>query len=175
MIELFSGKATIAAAFRRAGWSCLTVDQFCDADIKMDVREFKPGRADFVWSSFPCVEFSASSMPWHPRFNVAPSLDLFHESLRVVRESGAEFWAFENVRGAERWINPDLGDPMRFGPVRVWSNLPVEIVAKVNPWKQRLSSARRAERAALPRHLAAAVVEAVESSFNTLFTEGRQG
>lgn len=160
-IELFSGRGIIAAALRMRGFSVVTVDIEPPADVVMDVRQFHPAPARFVWGSPPCTEFTRSSLPWHKDFGREPGLDLVREVVRVREEAQAEYWAIENVKGAIPWLRPLLGEPECFGAIVVWHNLPRKIQAGTFFWKESISGECPGDRAQLPFKFAAAVADAV--------------
>jgi len=61
MLELFSGTARLAAAFRERGWETVTLDSGCNADINCDILVWDYSEVplfDHVHMSPPCTEFS---------------------------------------------------------------------------------------------------------------------
>lgn len=133
-------------------------------DHACDVRSFRPtGRFHFVWLSPPCDEFARESMPWC-RTGRAPSMDLVVAGLNTVGAINPPLWCLENVRGATRYITPLVGSPRRAGPFFLWGRLPRDLaLPQVAPFKERLSSKRKAERARIPYALSLAIILGVEA------------
>jgi len=170
MLDLFSGLGGASAAMRDRGWVVTTVDadpRFLPT-IVADMKRFRWASRrpiDLLWASPPCVEFSRESMPWC-RTGRAPSMDLLEATLRVVRQVRPRFWIVENVRGAIRHFEPYLGKYFgHAGPVFLWGCPPPALaLPHVEPYKERLSSAQRAERARIPYGISVAVAVAVEAA-----------
>lgn len=171
MLDLFAGLGGASEAFRRRGWRVVTVeiDAAFGPDVVADLSAWSwTGECpDFVWASPPCTEFARESMPWCRTGN-APSLALVEATRRVIAECAPTFWCMENVRGAVPW----LGQPrQRIGPFYLWGDFP-PVACHVAPFKERLSSKQRAERAKVPYALSAAMCDAVEAGA-VLLTGGR--
>lgn len=169
MLDLFAGLGGASAAMVARGWSVTTVeiDETFPA-YHRDVTTYSPpvGSFDLVWASPPCTEFSRESMPWCRTGNV-PSVDLVREAMRVIDQAKPRFWVIENVRGSLKWLRPILGQPIaHLGPVWLWGVVPDGIVwpAHVAPYKQNLSSRRRAERSRIPVAISEALAKAVEDA-----------
>jgi site-specific DNA-cytosine methylase len=168
MLDLFAGLGGASAAMKARGWEVITVDvdpRFgctCTADLLS--WRYTGRRLDLVWASPPCTEFSRSILPWI-KDKKEPSLDLLFAARRIIGECDPTWWVIENVRGAVKWFKPHLG-PVRqaFGPVFLWGDFPRLRRVIVKPFKERLSSSRRAERAKVPFALSAALAVACESS-----------
>lgn len=160
-IEVYAGTGTLTRAIRASGLSALSVDIEDGCDVRADALTWEPPRARFVWASPPCPEFSASSMPWHARFGVPPSLAHVHNAIRIIRAADAALWIIENVRGASQWLTPLLGEPQCFGSIFLWHNFPRPIVAPQVTWKTACPGRDRRARAKLPDRFAAAVAAAV--------------
>lgn len=141
----------------------LDADPRFNADVTADVRTwaYTGPRPCLVWASPPCTEFSRESMPWC-RTGEAPDLSIVEGCLRVIREADPEFWVVENVKGAIKHLSPLLGKPRQsHGPFFLWGRFP-SFSCRVLPFKERLSSARRAERAMVPRALSERLAAACE-------------
>lgn len=160
-IEVYSGKGVIAEALRARGVECRTVDLVAPADVVGDALSWSPSPANFVWASPPCTQFAKSAFPWDSDFGKEPSLEHVDNARRIIRESGAEFFCIENVRGAMRWLNPILGRPQVFGAICVWHNLPRPIFQATYFWKERQSGTRPDLRSRLPLPFARSVADAV--------------
>ena len=120
------------------------------ADVYADLTDWSwdGPRPTLVWASPPCTEFSRRSMPW-TRTGAVPSLTLVDAAERIIRACQPDYWVIENVRGATRYLTPRYGRPLVLGPVYLWGQFP-RFRARVHFWKERLSSAQRIRRAAIP-------------------------
>lgn len=169
-VDLCCGLGGASAAWRDRGWDVLTLDadpRF-GAGVTADVRtwSYSGPRPLLIWASPPCTEFSREMMPWC-RTGAAPDMSIVEGCLRVIRNADPAYWCLENVRGAVKWLRPLLGEPRQScGPFFLWGNFP-QFRLKVAPFKERLSSARKAERAKVPYALSLRMAVACES---TLFT-----
>ncbi len=92
-----------------------------------------------------------------------PSLDLIDATDRIIRECSPDFWIIENVKGATRYLQPRYGKPLCLGPVRLFGRFP-RFFARVPFWKEKLSSKRRTERAAMPYQIGESLRKSIESS-----------
>jgi site-specific DNA-cytosine methylase len=164
VIDLFSGTGSATRAFEEAGWQVVRVelDERFPADHR-DVLDFTwtGRRPTLVWASPPCTEFARESMPWC-RPGATPSLDLVIAAERIIADLKPDYWVIENVRGASRYITPRHGRPLVLGPVFLWGRFPA-FRAVVRPWKERLSSKQKAERAAIPYAISRGLLEVIES------------
>ena len=175
MLDLFSGLGGASSAFRARGWDVVTVDNDprfgCTHTADLLTWQYDGPRPDLVWASPPCTEFSRESMPWC-RTGKAPSLELAKAAKRIIDECDPAWWVIENVKGSVKWLRPILGDHRAsYGPFYLWGQFP-PFRAEVKPFKTRLSSSRRAERACVPAALSNALVAACEAS---LFFSGISG
>lgn len=169
MLDLFSGTGGASAAFREAGWFVVTFDNdavhrphVCVDLATYDFRKWREARPDFVWASPPCTEFSRERMPWC-RTGRAPSLDLVTAAARAVEVLAPRYWVVENVRGAVPYLDLIFGRfKARCGPFFLWGSIP-EFRLYVPPFKERLSSKRKAERAAVPIEVSRKVLEVVSA------------
>lgn len=162
MIDLFAGLGGASEPFLEAGWEVVRVDidpgllaraargdRVTDLTADLSAWSWRGRRPLLVWASPPCNEFSREFLPWC-RTGVAPSIDLALATKRIIEEIDPRFWVVENVQGAIRYFDPIFGR-YRQGhrPVFLWGNFP-SFEAKVKPWKEKLPSKRRAERAKIP-------------------------
>lgn len=165
MYDLCSGLEGASAAMKERGWDVKSVetDPRFRPTIVADVRTLAPVPGlDLAWASPPCLEFSRESMPWC-RTGAQPDMSIVDGCWRFIRESQPRFWAIENVLGAVRWFEPLLGPfTHHFGPFYLWSNLP-PLDVPVRPFKERLASHQKAERARVPYALSLAVALTVEA------------
>lgn len=175
-IDLFAGTGSATRYFEEAGW---TVDKV-DILQGRDVREYHPSKADFVWASPPCTEYSYSNRKfatWESKYETAPKL--WRDSLRVVREARPRFWIIENVKGAQQvWGRA----PYHYGSFFLWGYFPFEYLPVI-PWTTSLKGTHAdrsvvtdkngglyqwdegrsaAEKAVIPPELAKAVYEVTE-------------
>ena len=172
MLDLFAGLGGASAAMRGRPdrWDVVTVDSDprfdCTRTADLSAWSWGGPRPTLVWASPPCTEFSRESMPWC-RTGKEPSLALVEAAIRVIGECRPDWWVIENVRGAIRWLRPLLGEPKQsHGPFFLWGSFP-PFRCRVRPFKERLSSSRRAERSHVPAALSAALADAVESNLLT--------
>lgn len=171
MLDLFAGLGGASAAMRARGWEVVRVelDPAFGPEIVADLGGWRAPRAlrgvDLLWASPPCTEFSREAMPWC-RTGRPPSLELVRATLRIVEAVRPRFWCLENVRGAIPHLRPLLGPPIASsGPVFLWGRLPAGLtLPRVAPYKERLSSRRRAERSQIPYPISEAVALAVEGA-----------
>jgi len=173
-VDLFAGTGGATVAFAAAGWTVLEVDlgppdvdasRSCTRHrILADVRHLPfglqlRGRVDFLWASPPCTEFSDAN----PRVDHAtkrPSLELVAATLEAVADIRPRFWILENVRGAI----PFLGVPaQKIGPFCLWGYFPMIDATWTSATYRKWSAGRSPRaRAAVPRALSRAVLEAVD-------------
>jgi hypothetical protein len=165
MLDLFAGLGGASEAMKARGWEVVTVDNDprfnCTHTADLANWSYSGPPVDLIWASPPCTEFSRESMPWC-RTGTAPSLALVAASWRIIREMRPTWWVIENVRGATKHLNPLLGEPRSYGPFFLWGQFP-EFRCRILPFKEKLSSERRAERAKVPMALSLALARACES------------
>jgi hypothetical protein len=125
-IDLFSGTRSAMKYFAEAGWDI----DYVDIIDGRDVREYHPSRADFVWASPPCTEYSYSNRKfstWESKYEAAGKL--WVDSLRIVREARPRYWIIENVKGAQqRWGRA----PYHYGSFFLWGYFPMDL--PIIPW-----------------------------------------
>ena len=178
MLDLFCGLGGASAFMRRHGWDVhgVDTDPACRPDEVADVRTWRWAgpRPDLVWASPPCLEFSRRGMPWlRAKFPGPPPLDMVLAAVRIIRECDPVSWVIENVRGSIRWLTPLLGSPVgMWGAAALWGCFPDIGRFAVSPHKERLSSARRRERAMVPYAISDAFRRACEVP--TLFAVGSE-
>ena len=93
-----------------------------------------------------------------------PAEHVVSRTRRILEETAPEYWVIENVKGAVKWfVRCGLGRHRKsYGPVFLWGNFPM-FQAKVLPWKERLSSTRKAERAKIPLPISTGLLHAIEA------------
>ena len=143
MLELFSGSGNMAKAFKKEGYTTLTVDLSCEADLNIDIRELTPemvikalgGYPDVIWASPPCTEFSVASIGKHWKSGKPPAegTELLMHALRLITQLAPKYWFIENPRGMMRTLPIMQALPRRtltfcqYGekrmkPTDVWTN-----------------------------------------------------
>ena len=166
VLDLFSGLGGWSQVFRERGHEVHTLDietrfnpTFCTSIIDWHPRE----KYDVVLASPPCTEFSKASMPWFEKKE--PDMTLLEETLRVIVESGAEYYVIENVRGAVPYFTEILGSPVaRFGSRYLWGDFPILWAPhEYGKWKLPPSPDRAARRAKIPRSLSKAMCHSLEA------------
>jgi hypothetical protein len=165
-VELFAGTAGATAAFKRHGWTVITVDvdgrhnPTIIADARHLPLSLGPdvGRpVELLWCSPPCTEFSDAN----PDAPLRPSLDLMFAALAAVRSIRPRFWVLENVRGAI----PFLGIPaQKIGPWCLWGYFPlIDVTLSMNQHRKSSWSTAVA-RAAVPVEVGEALYRAVDQA-----------
>ena len=167
MLDLFAGLGGASSAMIGRGWSVVTVDNDsrfgCTHTADLTAWSWPGATPDLIWASPPCTEFSRESMPWC-RTGTIPSLVLVSAAMRIIAECQPRWWVIENVRGAVKWLKPILGEPKQtHGPFFLWGSFP-EFRCRVKPFKERLSSTQRAERAKIPLVLLNALADVIENN-----------
>jgi hypothetical protein len=164
MIDLFAGSGGASQEMVNRGWEVFTVDidPRWNATVVGSITEvtsWPTSLIDLLWASPPCTDFARESMPWC-RTGIAPDITLFREVHKLIDQLKPTWWVIENVRGAI----PYFGQwQYHAGPIYLWTNLPFLPRVVVRPFKSKLSSRRRAERARTPAEISWAVASAVES------------
>ena len=152
---------------RARGWTVITldIDPVFEPDILADVRAFtyEGPTLDLVWASPPCDDFSRCFMPWRGRWSpmAPPDMSLVNAAKRIVSDAKPRHWIIENVKGAQRWLGPARW--VR-NPIYLWGEFPPIHHGPIAPWKERLSSARAAQRAEIPLSLSWAVADSIEQA-----------
>jgi hypothetical protein len=121
-----------------------------------DVRSIVPDEilgAVLIVASPPCDEFSRHDQPWTRRRNPPlPDLTLVETSYQLARALRVPL-ILENVRGAQKFIGPARA---HFGKQYLWGDGIPALLPYPDPTRQKqtYTSARRADRAIVPRQLA---------------------
>lgn len=152
MLELFSGSAQMAKAFKARGWRTITFDKDQAADHQMDLLtltrkmllELTGGEIPaFIWASPPCTAFSVASVSDHwqktrngnvPKTRTAfLGLALLRKTLEIISWFPGVKFGIENPRGMMR-KQPELQDLNRYTvtycqygdhrmkPTDIWTN-----------------------------------------------------
>ncbi len=170
MIDLFAGMGGASRAMRERGWRVVRVeiDPKHRPDVVADAR-FLPLRdglsPDLLWMSPVCTEFARESMPWC-RTGSAPSLELVQACLVAVDRLKPRWWVIENVRGAQKWLNPILGRPtQRIGAQYLWGRFPLLLGVPAKATKERIGPCvnRAALRSEAPYALSLALARQCEA------------
>jgi hypothetical protein len=185
-VDLFAGLCGASEPFVEAGWEVVRVEldpsllarAACPAGphvhhVVADARTWswsrwsgtiphlRGRRPTLIWGSPPCTEFSREDMPWC-RTGVTPSLELVLAADRIIREAKPRYWVIENVKGATKHLDPLFGRwRAHLGPVFLWGEFPTLPKLVIPPWKEHLSSTRKAERAKIPRAISDALLAVV--------------
>ena len=172
-IDLFSGTRSATKYFEKAGWAM----HYAEIAEGVDVRTYHPPKADFVWASPPCTEYSYinKNFPtWQSKYRTAPML--WRSAMRVIREAQPRYWIIENVKGAQQvWGKA----PYNYGGFFLWGYFPFELLPTI-PWTTSLKGTHNdrasgirwhdnktaAERAIIPDALARAVYDVCERSLD---------
>lgn len=96
-----------------------------------DVRSYHPQKADFVWASPPCTEYSYFNRKfstWESKYDADFSLIL--EVFRILREAKPRLWILENVKGLQQVLG---NAPYNFGAFFLWGRFPFELLPTI-PW-----------------------------------------
>lgn len=136
VLDVCSGAGGWSAAFRDRGHEVRTIDVHprFQPTYLVDLRTFDPHmmgdwRPDVVLFSPPCQRFSTANaekvaLPIEPE-----DLFILSAGLRLIRFLKPKFWAIENVKGAEKYFRPWLGEPTyQRLPHLIWSNAVPTIV-----------------------------------------------
>jgi len=151
-IDLFSGTGSATIAFKEAGEEVIEVDVLRGIDIK----DFHPPPARFVWASPPCTEYSLGRAGG--KWPTYPSRYLWDQALRCIDEAKPKYWIIENVCGAQKmWGRPRF----HWGPYYLWGWFPPLKGLGHCPGKDCDRIKDPAKRAMIPRALADAVYQAV--------------
>jgi hypothetical protein len=188
-VDLFAGLCGASEPFVEAGWEVVRVEldlsllarARCPAGphvhhVVADARTWswsrwsdtiprlRGRRPTVIWASPPCTEFSREDMPWC-RTGVTPSLELALAADRIIRDAKPRFWVIENVKGATKHLDPLFGRwKAHLGPVFLWGEFPTLPKLVIPPWKEHLSSTRKAERAKIPRAISDALLAVVTAA-----------
>ena len=165
MLDLCCGLGGASAAMRDRGWDVVRVDIRPDvgADIIADIRQWAwDGPSPrLIWVFPPCDEFSREDKPW-TRKGITPDLSILQAAVRIIAAADPDYWAIENVRGAQPWFRPVLGGPSYVAnPYYLWGNLPpLPRRLKFRP-KGSVSPGpyRALQRAVIPYGLSAAIAD----------------
>jgi hypothetical protein len=115
MFDLCCGLGGASAAMRDRGWDVTSFDLLadCKPDVLIDVSNLLnlPRRADLVWASPPCQQFSVHGLPWKNAVKARrdPDLTIVEACYRLITQSQPRFWVIENVFAARKWLTPILG------------------------------------------------------------------
>jgi len=148
MVELLSGSARMAEAFRDIGFSTLTVDieEKYNPDIAIDIFKLDPELikdARVIWASPPCNSFSVASIGTHwgggegeyvPKSkNAGRDIALLGRTVDLITKSYPCIWFIENPVGVMRkmWFMRKFSRytitqcqyrDTRMKPTDIWSN-----------------------------------------------------
>jgi len=151
LIELFSGTAVMAKAFRNAGFDTTTLDNdpVFEPDICVDLLEFdytawEPNTVNVLWASPPCTTYSLAAIGKHreptsrrPKREFGEISDrLVMRTIDIIKYMNPPYWFVENPMGGLRKMPfmAQLGKPKtiwycRYGDIRakptdIWGVFP---------------------------------------------------
>lgn len=141
MLDLCSGYGGASEAFLRAGWDIVRIEINTDfanvpgtviQDILDDSFEYWDELPfDFIWSSPPCLEFSAAynaprEKAKRENIEFEPDKRIIKKSLEIIEHFKPKYWVIENVQGAKNDISEIVGKPPRqiVGPFYFWGQFP---------------------------------------------------
>lgn len=189
MIDLCSGLGGASEAFVAAGWEVLRIDNnplmsgVPHTTIR-DIFDFEEwiednllamdyhAAPDLIWFSPPCRDFSTAygsprSIAQRDGIEWNPSLDILQCGLRIIKMLEPKYWVIENVRGAIKFFEDDLGTPNQIHQAYVlWGKFPgfqpERFVSKAEK-DSRHSPIRSNLKAKIPIELSQSLLEAIES------------
>lgn len=171
MIDLMCGLKGASQAFSENAWEVITVDinpKF-NPTIIADVKTLTlKTRADLIWASPPCTEFTKRNMPksWccNRGTHTEPDLTLTLAAKRIIDEINPTYWVIENVPGAIKYYLPILGKYRKhIGSRYLWGEFPI-FDTTPRPNKQFMSPSpdRPEKRAKIPRNISMALLKSIE-------------
>ena len=185
MIDLCSGLGGASEAFVQAGWEVLRIDNNplmsgVPHTKIMDIFVFEEWVEDnlpklpspeLIWFSPPCNDFSTAygsprSIAQREGKEWNPSLEILQAGLRIIKMLQPKYWVVENVRGAIKFFEDDLGAPNQINDAYVlWGKFP-GFQPKPFPSKKekdsRHSPIRSNLKAKIPIELSESLLEAIE-------------
>jgi len=193
MIDLCSGLGGASEAFVAAGWEVLRIDNNplmsgVPHTKIIDIFEFEEwlednlhhnvcssecmSAPDLIWFSPPCLEFSTAygsprSIAQRDGIEWNPSLDILQCGLRIIKMLEPKYWVIENVRGAIKFFEDDLGTPNQIHQAYVlWGKFPGfqpgHFASKAEK-DSRHSPIRSNLKAKIPIELSQSLFEAIET------------
>ncbi|GAG59537.1 unnamed protein product [marine sediment metagenome] len=144
MLDLCSGLGGASEAFVAAGWEVLRIDNNplmsgVPHTKIMDIFSFEEWVEDnlanlpkpnLIWFSPPCRDFSTAygsprSIAQREGKEWNPSLEILQCGLRIIEMLEPKYWIVENVRGAIKFFEDDLGVPNQIHQAYVlWGKFP---------------------------------------------------
>ncbi len=153
LLELFSGTHSVGKIAKEKGYEVLSLDIDGNADINMnimdwDYKQYPEGYFDYIWSSFPCEDFSIMKTMWigkrlkkfgdrevnmesiieYERENAVP---LIRKSEEIIDYFKPKYYFMENpaTGRAKHYINKPsfvvdycaYGHPIK-KPTQIWTN-----------------------------------------------------
>jgi hypothetical protein len=142
MLDLFSGLGGASEAMVEAGWDVMRfennqlledvphtfIHDLMQEPLNLNTHWVQP---DLIWASPPCVEFSdgyssPKSIAQREGVKYEPDMSLVQKSVEIIKEYRPKYWVIENVRGAQPFFKPLLGNRrQRIGSVYLWGNFPL--------------------------------------------------
>lgn len=124
IIDLFSGLGGASEAFVQAGWEVIRIEnnpklQYVPHTYDLDVMKWREWiddmpRADIIWASPPCTEFSNAynaprSKAFREKTEYWPNLKLLEATEAIIHQLNPTWWIVENVAGSERYFKDIVG------------------------------------------------------------------
>jgi len=141
MLDVCSGLGGASQPMMDQGWEVVRLEnnpllQDVPNTAMVDILDLDLGllesdkEVDLVWCSPPCTEFSLAYLS--PGSIAArngevfdPNMDLLHRCVEIIEFIKPRYWVIENVRGAIKHFEPQLGSPRSiFGSFVLWGNFP---------------------------------------------------
>jgi hypothetical protein len=173
VFDFFCGRGGWAQGFVDAGYRVVGFDVEDFGDIypgefvQVDLRSVRGadllaryGRPRVVTASPPCQFYSKLVLPssWHDRWLADDGGKLWAEAVRLIEETGPEYWVIENVRGAEKVHGPAR---KKVGSRYLWGEFPIVAPVPVyGKWRMPPSPERTALRSMIPLPLSRAMAQA---------------
>ena len=99
LLELFSGTGSVGKVAKEMGYSVISLDKDMDADLKMDIRNFKyeespPHMFDVIWASPPCTEYSRAKS--RGVRDIEGANEITQLTLKITEYFQPKYWIIEN-------------------------------------------------------------------------------
>lgn len=134
LLSLFDYSGNWARPYFENGWNVILWDRKHTSDLYSRFSNIEDACADFFYehifdnygtvdgivAGVPCTDFSSSGARWWKEKDEAgiteKSVELVHQTLRIIDLCMPDFWAIENPVGRIAKLVPELGKPWYFQP-----------------------------------------------------------